>query len=161
ASAAIYGSRAANGVVIITTKHGKKGAPEISLNAYAGFSERSKKLDMLNGQQWVNRAIEMINAQWEASGPGRSASQSAQERRQILGLAPGEVNTSYMIDERWNKSGHPGLNYIDWQDAAFRRGLQQNYELSARGGTDAVTYFISGNYADQQGIIKGLDYKAY
>src|SRR5699024_125164 len=44
ASAAIYGSRAANGVVIITTKHGKKGAPEISLNAYAGFSERSKKL---------------------------------------------------------------------------------------------------------------------
>src|SRR5699024_514512 len=72
ASAAIYGSRAANGVVIITTKHGKKGAPEISLNAYAGFSERSKKLGMLNGKQWVNRAIEMINAQWEASGPGRS-----------------------------------------------------------------------------------------
>src|SRR5699024_594512 len=83
------------------------------------------------------------------------------ERRQILGLAPGEVNTKYMIDDRWKEPGHPGLNYIDWQDAAFRRGLQQNYELSARGGSDAVTYFISGNYSDQQGIVKGLDYKSY
>ncbi len=161
ASAAIYGSRAANGVVIITTKHGKKGAPEISLNAYAGFSERSKKLDMLDGQEWANRATEMINAQWEASGPGRSASQSNEERRQILGLSDGEVNTKYMIDPRWAKAGHPGLQYIDWQDEAFRKGLQQNYELSARGGTDVVRYFISGNYSNQQGMIKNLDYKDY
>ncbi len=160
-AAAIYGSRAANGVVLITTKQGKSGKPRLSLNVYAGNSEASRRLNLLTPQQWVDRAVEMINTAWVGSGPGRTADQTSDQRRQILGLAPGQVNTLLMIDDRWVEPGHPGLNYIDWQDATFRQGLNQNYQLSANGGNEFARYYISGNYAKQKGIVNGLDYTSY
>jgi len=160
-AAAIYGSRAANGVVLITTKRGKSGQAKVSLNSYVGISEAYKKLDMLNGEEWIDRAVEMINAQWEASGTGRLASQSNAERRKILGLADGTYNTSYMYDDRWLESGHPGLYLVNWQDEAYRKGVIQNYQVAASGATEFVNYYVSGNYLNQQGIVKGLDYKNY
>jgi len=161
ASAAIYGSRAANGVVLITTKQGKSGKPQITVNSYVGFNEANRKLDMLNSEEWVDRATEMINAQWVASGTGRLATQTTDERRQILGLAAGAYNTNYMIDDRWLQDGHPELNYIDWQDEAFRKGLVQNYQLSANGGTDVVKYYVSVNTVNQEGMVLGMDLKSY
>ncbi|QIP13530.1 TonB-dependent receptor [Spirosoma aureum] len=161
ASAAIYGSRAANGVVLITTKRGKQGKASITINTYAGFMERTRKLDMLSADEWVDRSTEMINAQWVASGTGRTATQTNEQRRVILGLPVGQVNTSYMTDDRWAQPGHPGLNYIDWQDQAFRKGFVQNHQISASGGTDKVRYYVSGNYANQQGMIINTNYTAY
>jgi TonB-dependent starch-binding outer membrane protein SusC len=160
-SAAIYGSRAANGVVIITTKKGKSGKPSINLNTYVGYNERSKKLDMLSGPEWIDRAIEMINYQWETSGAGRTAGQTTEERRAILGISADQVDTRYMYDDRWLQAGYPGLNIIDWQDETFRKGLVQNYQLSASGGTDAVKYYVSGNYNGQQGMVKEQDFTSY
>lgn len=161
ASAAIYGSRASNGVVLITTKTGQIGKPRINFNAYTGYAERSKKLDVLDGEEWIDRATEIINAQWVASGSGRTATQTNEERRQILGLAPGQVNTSYMTDDRWFQAGHPGLQFIDWQDEGFRKGLIQNYQVSANGGSEAVKYYVSANYADQDGMVIGMAYQAF
>lgn len=160
-SAAIYGSRAANGVVIVTTKRGKTGQAKLNFNTYLGASEAYRKLDMLNGEEWIDRAMEMINAQWEASGTGRTSSQTTEQRRAILGLAPGTFNTSFMYDDRWLQEGYPGLYLMNWQEEAYRKGLVQNYQLAASGGTDFVNYYISGNYMDQKGIVKGLDYKNY
>ncbi len=160
-AAAIYGSRAANGVVLITTKRGKSGKPTISFNTYLGASSPYRKLDMLNGEEWIDRSIEMINSQWEASGAGRLANQSMDERRAILGLTPGTYNTTFMYDERWQQDGYPGLHLIDWQDEAYRTGMVQNYQLGASGGTEFVNYYVSGNYMDQKGIVQGLDYKNY
>jgi TonB-linked SusC/RagA family outer membrane protein len=161
ASAAIYGSRAANGVVLITTKQGKTGKPQISYNTYAGISQASRKMDMLSPQEWVDRAVEMHNAAWVVSGPGRTADQNSQQRRAILGLGPNEVNTLLMNDDRWFMPGHPGLRYIDWQDEFFKTGITQNHQLSASGGTDNVKYYVSGNYANQTGIVINTDYTAY
>jgi TonB-linked SusC/RagA family outer membrane protein len=161
ASAAIYGSRAANGVVLITTKKGVSGKPSVNVNAYLGYAEASRKLDMLSGEEWMDRATEMINAQWEASGPGRSASQSTAERRQLLGLQPGQVNTNYILDDRWAQPGHPGLYLIDWQNEALRKGLVQSYQLSGSGGNEFVKYYVSGNYTHQNGILIGMDYTNY
>src|SRR5690606_5117310 len=59
-AAAIYGSRASNGVVIITTKSGQTGKAQITFNAYAGWNETVKKLDVLNSEEWIDRAMEMI-----------------------------------------------------------------------------------------------------
>ncbi|PWG78988.1 SusC/RagA family TonB-linked outer membrane protein [Pararcticibacter amylolyticus] len=160
-SAAIYGSRAANGVVIITTKKGKTGKPVINFNSYAGYNERSKKLDLLSGEEWIERAKEIINRKWEASGTGRSASQTNEQRRQILGLAAGNVNADLMYDDRWDQPGYPGLQLVDWQNELFRKGMVQNYQLSANGGTESVKYYIAGNYTDQDGMVMGMDYKAY
>ncbi|WP_343555964.1 TonB-dependent receptor [Sphingobacterium sp.] len=161
AAAAIYGSRAGNGVVLITTKRGRTGEAKLSLNSYVGISSPYRKLDMLNGEEWIDRQIEMINAQWVASGKDRLASQSNEERRKILGLADGTYNTSYMYDDRWLEPGHPGLYMIDWQDEAYRKGITQNYQVTGSGGTEYINYYVSGNYMNQQGIVHGLNYKNY
>jgi TonB-linked SusC/RagA family outer membrane protein len=159
AAAAIYGSRAANGVVLITTKKGRKGKAVISVNAYAGVSQRAKKLDLLSGDEWTARATEYINNAWVTSGTGRTATQTTTERQRILGVTT--IDPRYMLDERWALPGHPGLTYIDWQNEAFRKAGSQNYQVSAAGATDNVSYYVSGNYNDQQGIVIGLDYKRY
>ncbi len=165
AAASIYGSRAANGVVLITTKKGQNGKAKIILNSYVGYIERSRKLDMLNADEWIARSKEMIDAQWVASspsaGPARTGSQTYDQRRIVLGLPVGTVNTSFMGDDRWNTPGHPGLVYLDWQDAAFRKGMGQNHQLSATGGNEFVKYYISGNYARQEGMVINTDYTSY
>ncbi|NMN35272.1 SusC/RagA family TonB-linked outer membrane protein [Pedobacter sp. SG918] len=161
AAGAIYGSRAANGVVIITTKKGVSGRPKISANAKAGISSVSRKVDMLSADEWVAQATELANSAWVASGTGRTASQTNAERAAVLGLAAGTINTSYMTDPRWAMAGHPGLDYVDWQDAVFTQAPYQNYEASASGGTENVTYFISGNYLNQNGTLLNSNFKNY
>ena len=158
-SAAIYGSRGSNGVVLITTKKGKSGKAAISLNSYIGYNERVRKLDMLDSEGWVDRSIDIINNTWIKSGPGRTADQTTAERQAILGTT--SINTNFMIDDRWLQPGHPGLTYLDWQDEFFQKGLVQNYQLSASGGNEFVKYYISGNYLNQEGITPGVTYKNY
>lgn len=161
ASAAIYGSRAANGVVIITTKQGKSGKPQINLNVTTGITEVSKKVKLLNGAQFIERATESINDAWVKSGSGRTATQTTQERGQILGLASGVINTKYMLDDRWAMPGYGGLHIIDWQDELFKRGMVKNYQLSISGATDNVKYYFSGNLADTKGMVLNLNYANY
>jgi TonB-linked SusC/RagA family outer membrane protein len=161
AAGAIYGSRAANGVVLITTKRGQIGKARIGINANTGSSQVAKKMDMLNASEWISLATELANAKWVASGTGRTADQTNDQRRAILGLAPGAYNTNFMPDDRWTQPGHPGLRYVDWQDESFRAAPFQNYEVSASGGTDAVRYFFSGSYLNQAGVLLNSGYKNY
>jgi len=161
AAGAIYGSRAANGVVIITTRKGITGKPKISVNANAGISTIARKIDMLSADEWVAQATELANNAWVASGTGRTPSQTNAERAAILGLAAGTINTTYMTDPRWAQAGHPGLDYVDWQDAIFTRAPYQNYEVSASGGSENVSYFISGNVLNQNGTLINSNFKNY
>ncbi|MBO9203068.1 MULTISPECIES: SusC/RagA family TonB-linked outer membrane protein [Niastella] len=161
AAGAIYGSRAANGVVIITTKKGQTGKMKISVNAKSGIGQVAKKLDLLSPGEWVTMATEVANTAWVNSGVGRTTSQTNNERATLLGLKPDSINTSYMADPRWAIDGHPGLDYIDWQDAVYRKAWYQNYEAAASGGTDNVKYFISGNYLNQDGTLINSNYINY
>ncbi|MFT3981947.1 MAG: TonB-dependent receptor [Ferruginibacter sp.] len=161
AAAAIYGSRASNGVVIITTKKGKRGKNQINFNTYAGFNKVAKRIDLLDAEQWIARAKEYIDAAWVASGTGRTADQTNEQKRAILGLAPGAYNTSLMYDDRWDIPGHPGLDFIDWQDEVFRMGNFQNYQLSASGGNDKARYYVSGSHQNNTGYVQNMTYKTY
>lgn len=161
AAGAIYGSRAANGVVMITTKKGQAGKMKIALNAKSGISQVAKKLDVLSADEWVAMATEVANTAWINSGTNRTVTQTNEERAAILQLTPGTINTSYMTDPRWAMDGHPGLDYVDWQDAVYRKAIFQNYEVSAGGGTDNVKYFISGNYLNQEGTLINSNYINY
>lgn len=163
AAAAIYGSRASNGVVLITTKRGQAGKAKITFNTYTGYNQAAKKLQMLNGQEWIDRATEMINAAYvlKFGSTGATANDNAATRQAKIGLTGSQVSTAYMLDPRWAMPGHPGLAFWDWQDVIERKGLMQNHEISASGGTDAIKYFISGNYANQNGYVIGLGYKSY
>ncbi len=158
AAAAIYGSRASNGVVLITTKKGRTGKARINLNTSYGFQETAKKLDILQAEDWIDRASEMIDNAWVASGTGRTKDQTSAQRLAILA---NKFNAALIKDDRWFQPGHPGLVYIDWQDEFFRQGAVQNYNLSASGGNDYVNYFISGDYKDQEGVAIGVDFKQY
>lgn len=162
-ASAIYGSRAANGVVLITTKRGKIGKPQINLNVYAGYNQASKQLKMLNADEWIDRATEIINSTYVAKygSLGATANDNDATRRGFIGIGPTQINVMYMLDPRWSQAGHPGLAYHDWQNEIEQKGFMQNYEVSASGGTDAVKYFISGNYSDQDAFIKFVNYKAY
>lgn len=158
AAAAIYGSRAANGVVIITTKHGQSGRPRINVNVYTGYNEASKKLKMMNGDQWIENAIEVINAQYLAKFPTASISDDAATRQARNG---GAFDANLIPDPRWTMAGHPGLEFVDWQDVIERKGQIQNYDVSASGGTDVVKYYLSANYGNHDGFVKSVGYKTY
>lgn len=168
AAAAIYGSRASNGVVLITTKRGKTGKPKIDFNNSIGYNQASKHLNMLNGDEWIARATEIINATYvaKAGAFGATADDDATTRRTKLTLAGvplsgSQINATYMLDPRWAIPGHPGLEYEDWQKVIERTGIMQNSEISASGATDIVNYFVSGAYQNQDGFVTGLGYKQY
>ena len=133
---AIYGSRGANGVVIITTKKGKKGSNNISYSASYGIQKATKVLPVLNGQQWAGLFDDLYKAT-----PTIQAGLAANKK---------------LIDSL----GEAGVNG-DWVDAALRTGTLQNHQLSVYGGDDKSRYSISGNYFDQKGIVLGTDFNRY
>lgn len=115
---AIYGSRGANGVIMITTKKGTRGAVKVDFNSSYSFQKTTNKIDLLNGEQFAD----------------------------------------YM--QEFGTYSYLGSN-TDWQDKIYRTGVISNNQLSVSGGSDNVTYYLSGTYFDQEGIIIGSDYKRY
>lgn len=157
---AIYGSRSSNGVVLITTKRGTAGKARINFNMYTGWNEAERQLDVLTGEQWAERATEMINNAYVSADPGTQNRQASDDEATRLANI-GSFNRGMILDPRWAMPGHPGLTYYNFQDEAFRKGPVRNYSLSANGGTDFVSYYISGDYLDETGYLIGTDYKRY
>ncbi|MCW3465751.1 SusC/RagA family TonB-linked outer membrane protein [Chitinophaga nivalis] len=154
AASAIYGSRAANGVVLITTKKGKiSGPPAFSYNMYAGFQQVSKKIKMLDAYQWAKLTFDAKNTAYLDNVPGAKITDDNATRGNANYQLPPEI-LPYL-------QGQPGLTNTDWQDALFRNAPVQNHTLSAAGGNDKFQYYISGNYFDQQGVIINSGYKRY
>jgi TonB-linked SusC/RagA family outer membrane protein len=129
-ASAIYGSRAANGVVLITTKRGKSGQQEINLDYNYGIAKLSHKLPFLNAQQWAQQAND------RAVLSGQSKVYTDQE---VAAFGKG----------------------TDWQNEVYRTAARQNYKLSFSGGNEGLRYLISGNIANQDGIVRGSNFKRY
>ena len=132
---AIYGSRASNGVILITTKDGTSGKTRITFDSYFAVQKVRKKLPMMNGEDYINFATEYFN----------NAINISEEQRQI------NLNalTSY------------GNANTDWQDEVMRTALHQNYKLGISGGNDKNKYYLSMNYMNQEGIIKSTDFTRF
>ncbi|RAJ91028.1 TonB-linked SusC/RagA family outer membrane protein [Larkinella arboricola] len=145
ASAAIYGSRGSNGVVLITTKSGKKGKPVLEFDTYYGLQERFSRVDVLNRDEYIDFAIEERNNTWMLQGGKASDPNSVRS------------NANYWIDPVW-LTDPKSLPDHDWQKLISRVAPVQNYQLSASGSSENTKYYISGNYFNQQGIILGSDY---
>lgn len=143
AAAAVYGSRAANGVVLISTKRGKIGKPKVTYNTWMGFSHYSKFFDVMNAQQYVNYKNLAVKNRYGTDE---------------MSLTPGY--TSSFGNKAFNMWKNDDGSYVDtnWKDYVFRTGFQQNHSVSISGATDRINYYISGNYTDQNGILKGDSY---
>lgn len=123
-SAAIYGSRGANGVIMITTKAGtaSKEHLRVSLSLYGGWEQVSKKMDVLNTEQY---------------------------KEYLSDLGSTVVLPDGLTDQ------------TDWFDETYKTGTQQNYQFSVSGGAEKVTYFISGGFTDEKGIVESTKYRRY
>ncbi len=128
AAAAIYGLRASNGVVVITTKRGRAGKAQVGLSVYYGVQQLRRKIPVLNARQFA----EYFNEAQVAAGNPPAFSN--------LDSIP--YNT-------------------DWQDAIYRLGPIQNYQISLSGGNERTKYYISGGYFNQTGIMLNSGFNRY
>lgn len=156
-SAAIYGSRGANGVVIITTKKGRDSKPTVQYDGYYGWQTRSKKIKMMNAYQQSEVLYDARNNTYlqslEAKGLTGSITDTNEERRRKLGQSGNKLN--YLIpDHIWPYlNGEEGLTDTDWQDEVMRTAITQSHNISVTGGTQAAQYFLSANYKNEEGIV--------
>ena len=129
---AIYGSAGANGVVMITTKHGSKGKTNITLTADLGVQTLPYRLDVLSLDEYA-KAIKEAKAN----------------------------DGSMFINQLWNRPNMNGVNEIDWQKEMTRAALKQQYGLSVNGGTDKTQYNLSFGYNNIDGLVINTNYQRF
>lgn len=137
ASAAIYGSQAANGVILITTKRGKSDKPRITGNVNIGIQDWAHLPDMMNGEEY----LQFLTDKALAANPNTTA------------LSPKDLLTAKEYEAY--SQGHE----IDWYKEASQSSIIQNYQLSVDGATDKMNYYFSANYTNQEGVLKGNNYQ--
>ena len=130
---AIYGAQGANGVVLITTKRGKAGEAKFSYDGMFAVNRQMKRLDMMNLREYSEYYQDFVNNGW---------------------IMKSQANPNYSDASILGK----GTN---WQDAVFQTALQHSHQISAQGGTDAVRYYVSGNFMNQEGTIIGSEFTRY
>ena len=140
-AAAIYGSRASNGVVIITTKKGKEGKTKFTANISKGWSQPTNKLEFLNGDQYM----ELLNESYD-----NAADES--------GNLWGQSKVGWFDS---NASGWREANNYNWHDESFQDAQSTNMNLTASGGNEKVTYFTGISYTNQDGILVGNHYDRF
>ncbi len=144
ATASIYGSQAANGVVLITTKKGRVGSTKVTFNAYTGSNEINKYYDVLNTQDYVTLRTEA----WTNANPRASATA-------IRNTVMNEIRQpATATDEEI-----AALPTTDWQREAFGTGRVQNYELGVSGGSENTQFYLSANYSYQKAIVSKSDFQ--
>jgi TonB-dependent starch-binding outer membrane protein SusC len=136
AAAAVYGARAANGVVLITTKRGKSGPPVFNFESYAGIQEPVRLPELLNAREYLSLRNEAIA---NANLLRNPANQLPTYDLSILDTLPD----------------------TDWLDLVFNPAPIQRYALSARGGSESSSFYISAEYFSQDGIFKGQSFDKY
>ncbi len=130
-STAVYGARAANGVLLITTKKGRSGKPKFKFNSYIGYQSAAKLIDLMDGAGYEQKIVD-----FNAANP--------------------TANVTLTAIEEANKASGTQTN---WLDLITRSGIISNYELNVSGGTDRTTYYISGSIFDEEGIVKNDNFK--
>ncbi|MEY4335853.1 MAG: hypothetical protein RLZZ45_772, partial [Bacteroidota bacterium] len=178
-AASIYGARAANGVVIITTKKGKAGDPKINFDYYTGTQAPGKMLDLLNAEELGKY---LFKADVGAGKTPWVTSPSAQYRfdqnggvtmadyifPNVFGSLPYDPLSVYTNDINDPELGKTRFNVnkankagTDWQDVIYDPAPISNYQIGASGGTAKAKYSFSGNYFKQDGILRYTNYQRY
>ena len=129
---AIYGSRGANGVVMITSKRGAEGAGKVSVTANWAFQNATNVPDMLNAAQYAALNNDMLSA----------------------------IDVDNSLNPLWAAPSALGKG-TNWLDELLRTGIKQSYSVSYSGGTDKAHYYVSGGFLDQSGIVESVNYRRF
>lgn len=155
ASTAIYGTKGANGVIIITTKRGQSGKTRVGFNGYLSFNSPTNVVKPMYGDKEVQRLVDAKNYQ-EAAGNNWDFSKGSATAESILG---GAVH-SYSGLNLYNDIVKNG-SYTDWLDMIMQNSVSQNYEVNVSGGTDKTNFNIALSMMDADGIMKNDVFKRY
>lgn len=170
ASAAIYGARGSNGVVMVTTKRGKSGAPVFTLSAYTALANAERKVDVMSSDEWIDFNKKWLDRLWVLNTKQSADVSQADRIAYAKSLAPTgtvyqtrdqllSIRTNYGIyDPYWGTSA---IEPIDWQNELLRTAPVNDLQLSVSGATDQINYSISGGAYDQKGIVEGSGYTRY
>ncbi|MCE2894057.1 MAG: TonB-dependent receptor [Flammeovirgaceae bacterium] len=143
-AAAIYGSRAANGVILITTKRGKSGKTSVSINYSTGTSKETRRVDFLNSEQYAELIFRAAKYNDDLNGlPTNDPSSDSQYARDLM---------SYHSFGQWDTD--PKKTY-NWQDQAFQEGKVNQLDLQLSGGNEKTKFFASMQHLEQEGIMYG------
>ena len=172
ASTAIYGARANNGVILITTKQGKIGKSEISYKYVTGFNERREGYNYFGARDFIyynrlgnlnsGRTLNQVNSSRGYGLLGDSANLSSFDIRRY------EAGTSHLLAEGWDTVGDPYGGTLIFKDhkgelenLVFRNTQTQDHYVSVNGGNERGKYYASFNYYKEDGVIVGSDYQRY
>ncbi len=147
---AVYGSRGSNGVVLVTTKKGKKNTGKIGYNTWISWSEYERKMHFMNAHGLYNLRADAFANQYLELNPGA-------DRQAYLNRITSD--TSNLVFAKYEQDTYRQGKSYDWLNAVSRNGMAQNHTLDFSGGSDKGTYYLSLNYTDQKGLLKGADYK--
>ena len=154
ASSAIYGSRGANGVILITTKLGKAGKPQVNVTYEQGISKVNRKVEMMDAQQWIQYYIDARNNAWVLLDPVNNKASDDNAKRSLVSGAK-----NYMIPPDFLTNPAQFGKGTDWQDVVFRNASSSNAQVSLSGGTDKTSYLFSAGYLDQNAVVIENYYK--
>ena len=154
AAASLYGSRAANGVIIITTKRGQSGKTKFSFTSQMGFSENLGIEKLVSGEQYKELWLEgEVNRQ--IANNDNSDFKGVYANSAVYSSYVTAANTNY--EELYGTTAYNS----DWVGDISRTGVTQKYNLTASGGSETFKFFVSGEYLDQEGTFLGADLKRY
>ena len=157
ASAAIYGSRASNGVILITTKKGSEGKLKVTYDGYVGFQERVDNFELADAYGTARFDFDARNFGYLSGGPGRNITDDNATRDANGGGKRARVQDFLQA----YVDGQPGLTNTNWTDEVLSSALQQNHYLNFSGGTSKTDYAISFGYFDADNIVVDADYRRY
>ncbi len=144
-SAAIYGSRGANGVVIVTTKQGRAGKTQVNVNYEYGISTVNRSIDVMDAKEWIAfdvAARTNTQATERAKNPNYKPTSST--------IIPAEFDSTTAYGQEWlNRIGYG----TDWQDVLFRTAHSNNIQVSASGGNEKTQFMLSAGYLDAEGVV--------
>lgn len=138
-STAVYGSRGANGVVLVTTKKGKAGHSKVYFNTFYGVTQPYQKVPVFDRDGYIDAKRQAYTTYDDEWNPTTAPDESIFQGNEEIGLLEGTET--------------------DWQDITTQNGIRQDYQLGVSGGNDKTTYNISLSYSDEKGVTLADDYK--
>ena len=161
AATAIYGARAANGVIVITTKRGKESRPIVNFNTRLTFSPKVdiNRLNLLNASEKVDLELALLASNYEYRQHKGGVANILDKLNEFNAYRAGGWNAlSTTAQQQINDLRSINTN---WNDILFRNVFNQEYNASVSGGSDRASYYASAGYYDEQGIVKGVENNRY
>jgi len=169
-SAAVFGAKSASGVILVTTKRGTKPKPTITLNTNIGFGELAMNEPLYDGAGFVSWRTDVLNSSvinhqpYQFDDPSKLPANISLDTWKSYDKSQGDPLDIWLT--RLKLLGIERENYkkgktIDWYNLMFQKGLRQDHTLSVSGKSDNVSYYLSGGYTNNKGVIKGDDYKIF